>query len=275
MDEVLSIFPKAPALVLTATASKINIEKITQSLSLREPTIIHAHPNRENIKYYKKERSPSSQKMDDLDNILLDVLQGLKKHKGTYPITLMYADLEDISYGYRYLEAALSKTEQYVGGVDVPENRIFAMYHQAYTNTMKSHIVSELGKVNSKVRFVLCTVALGMGLDAPAIRKVIHFKCPTSVEKYLQETGRAGRDSKPSEAILYYNNTDLRANRPGLQSAMVAYCRSDSKCLRQTLMEYLNFSAPRDRVLCKCCEACQQKCMCVDCKQEGYSDSEV
>ena len=214
--------------------------------------------------YYKKVRSPSTQQQDDLDEILMEISQGLITQKLGYPTTIMYCELEVMGYVYRYLETALQEN-QYVG-YNCPENRLFAMYHQAYTDKMKTLVISELGKgENSKIRFVAATVALGMGLDAPAIRKIIHFKNPTSIEKYLQETGRAGRDGKYAEAVLYYNATDLRANRPGQQAAMVKFCRMTDGCLRQELMQYLGFSAPADRLLCKCCLFCKESCQCKDC----------
>ncbi len=214
--------------------------------------------------YYKQERLPSSRQMDDLDGLLNDIARGLRQEKLDYPITVMYCELEIMSYAYRYMEEALQE-EQYVGEPGVPENRLFAMYHQAYTDKMKTHITCQLAKKASRVRFVIATVALGMGLDAPSIRKIIHFKSPTSIERYLQETGRAGRDGQPSDVTMYFNKTDLRSNRPGQQPAMVAYCKSDSQCLRQMLMEYLGFSAPPERVLCRCCQYCKDKCDCDSC----------
>ena len=85
---------------------------------------------------------------------------------------------------------------------------------------MEDFIFAELCKENPIIRIVFATVALGMDLDAPGISKVIHFKSPTSVETYLQETGQAGRDGLPAEAILYANKTDIQSNRPGQQTEM-------------------------------------------------------
>jgi ATP-dependent DNA helicase RecQ len=238
-----------PALVVTATASPATQKKLIVDLGLKRPCLIVAHPDRGNIMYFKKERSPSGLQQDDLDEILYDIATKLRACKLEYPITILYCEYEVMAYVFRYMEAALGG-DQYVGNA-CPENRIFAMYHQAYTDTMKCHIICELGKGNiSKVRFVVATIALGMGLDAPSIRKVIHFKSPTSIEKYLQETGRAGRDGQPAEVILYYNRTDLRGNRPGQQQAMVDYCKMTDGCFRDKLLQYLQFEAPKGRILC-------------------------
>ena len=47
-----------------------------------------------------------------------------------------------------------------------------------------------------------------MGIDKPDVRLVMHYDCPDSIEAYFQEAGRAGRDGKPAQAILLYNNSD-------------------------------------------------------------------
>ncbi|KAH3874104.1 hypothetical protein DPMN_037345 [Dreissena polymorpha] len=115
----------------------------------------------------------------------------------------MYVEsLEALGYFYQYLNSYLGK-RQYTGE-EIPENRIFAQYHKE----MKSFIVSDLCKKKPSIRLVLATVALGMGLDAPSISRVIHCRPPTSLEAYMQKIGRAGRKGQSSEAILYYNNYD-------------------------------------------------------------------
>lgn len=93
----------------------------------------------------------------------------------------MYTDTSVISFCYTYLEKILGN-RQYIGD-PIPENRIFAQYHQTYTEKMKFFIVQEICKSNSRIRFVMCTVTLGMGLNALHVRRIIHYKPPTTIER--------------------------------------------------------------------------------------------
>jgi ATP-dependent DNA helicase RecQ len=105
------------------------------------------------------------------------------------------------------------------------------------------------------------TCAYGMGVDKSNIRTVIHRDCPPSVEAYLQESGRAGRDGLPSRACLLWGPGDALALRRAKTavsrariSALFAYARSPARCRRQALLELLNYTgageSPRD-----CCGA--------------------
>jgi ATP-dependent DNA helicase RecQ len=55
---------------------------------------------------------------------------------------------------------------------------------------------------------IICTNAFGMGLNIPNVRMVIHYQQPASVEDYLQEFGRAGRDGRPGLAVLLTGDDD-------------------------------------------------------------------
>ena len=81
---------------------------------------------------------------------------------------------------------------------------------------MKDEILQQLCSATSTVRVIFATVAMGMGVDIPSIRTVIHIGPAGSVKAYFQETGRAGRDGKPARAILHYNNGD--SNKQGWNS---------------------------------------------------------
>ena len=99
-----------------------------------------------------------------------------------------------------------------LGGVDFPSNffksslvmisithqltlwkgsRLFAQYHSPNTGTMKDSILKELSSPSYTVRVVFATVAMGMGMDIPSIRNIIHVGPPRTIREYIQETGRA------------------------------------------------------------------------------------
>lgn len=199
-------------------------------------------------------RPPSTETEDHLEEILKPMVDSLKTEKLQYPLTIFYTDTSVISFAYSFFEKQMGKN-QYVGDCE-PENRLFAQYQQVYTDDMKKFIVQELCKEQSRIRIVFATVALGMGLNAPHIRQIIHYKPPTSIEKYFQETGRAGRDGLQSTALLYYNNTDIRKNRPGIEKSIISYCQNTVRCYRAVMLEYFGYK-PSDMVESGfCCDFC-------------------
>ncbi|CAC5425085.1 unnamed protein product [Mytilus coruscus] len=180
----------------------------------------------------------------------------LYEQQSDFPLTVIYVEnLESLGYYFRYLEYELK--EKGYNGENITENRMFAQYHSDYPETMKQHIVKDLCQSKPILRLVLATVALGMGLNAPSIRRIIHCRPPTTLEKYMQEIGRAGRNGDNAEAIMYFNNSDLSKARAGLTSSVIEYCKNETKCFRKLLVKYFGF----DDILYagdkkRCCSFC-------------------
>ena len=230
-------------MVFTATAKIETRKYLIEKLEMKNSQVFERNPDRPNIKYIKVKRQTVLEQHNNFQNVLDTLALELIEQQGQFPVTILYTNLELISFGYTYLEYKMKEcngeTDSKIG--------LFAQYHRFYTTSMKDAIIKELGSGSPKCRLIFATIALGMGLDAPNVRRVIHFGAPTTLSNYLQETGRAGRDGKPSEAILYWNQTDVRSNRPGFDKSLRAYCETEGQCLRYMLLEHQGFTLDVNR----------------------------
>jgi len=143
-------------------------------------------------------------------------------------------------------------------------HRQVRFYHAGLSREEKSE--TEKWFINNPDAVLCATCAYGMGVDKADIRTVIHRDCAPSVEAYLQESGRAGRDGEQSNAILLWGPEDesalARAKTVADKSRLLAllrYARDTEKCRRHSLLALLDYDAKGEVPENHCCDICEKE----------------
>jgi ATP-dependent DNA helicase RecQ len=179
-------FPAVPRIALTATADELTRKEIVERLALGDAPQFVSSFDRANIRYEIVE------KQNGLAQLKAFITE---RHAGEAGIVycLSRAKVEDVAA--RLSEAGIPALP-YHAGLDA----VVRARHQ-------DRFINEDGIV------IAATIAFGMGIDKPDVRFVAHLDLPKSIESYYQETGRAGRDGKPSTAWMAFGLSDIVQQR--------------------------------------------------------------
>lgn len=245
-------------MALTATATRTSRTEICRVLGMPKPEVVSISPNKPNIKYYVCVNKNST--MEDMFD---PIVRELKiNRKGMDKILIFCRTYDDVTklYFYFKIQMGLNRLEP-PGAPDLAEYRLFDMYTACTHPNLKPLIVGEFTKEGSVLRIVIATIAFGMGLNCPDIRRVIHWNPPDDIESYIQETGRGGRDGLQSSAILYITT----AIASYVTNDMSKYCMTTDTCRRSVLFNDFDGIFTKN-VLCQCCDVCALKCKCEQCQ---------
>lgn len=232
-------FPNIPVIALTATADQLTQKDILEKLALKNPARFVSSFNRANINY----------RVTPKQNSLSQLLTFLAERKDDSGIIycLSRQSTEDLAEDLKkrgYLAEA---------------------YHAGLSNEIKAR--NQEAFLRDEVRIIVATIAFGMGINKSNVRYVVHMDLPKNIEGYYQETGRAGRDGLPANALLFYSPGDAyklqnfarvadneEQSRIMLKKLddMVRYCQLQT-CRRQFLLQYFNETFPDN---CGSCDVC-------------------
>ena len=239
LGRLRELFPGIPLVALTATADTQTRDDIRRVLGLTQARSFVAGFDRPNIRYSVLDKHRPAEQLQAF----------LTRHEGESGI--VYA-------------LSRRKVEEIAGRLQA--SGINAAAYHAGLPQAERHRVQE-GFLRDDILVVVATVAFGMGIDKPNVRFVVHYDLPRHIEGYYQETGRAGRDGLPAEALLLYGAQDVMTARRLIENgknpdqqriethklnAMVALCESPT-CRRRVLLNYFGDWQEED---CGNCDVC-------------------
>jgi ATP-dependent DNA helicase RecQ len=222
----------------TATATPQVREDVVRQLQLQDPLVLVGSFDRPNLIYRVRRRQQLARQVREV----------VAAHRGEAGIVYCTSRRE--------VEALASALQA--------ERFAALAYHAGLPDAERGRVQDAF--LGERADVVVATVAFGMGIDRPDVRYVLHAGAPRSLEQYLQEAGRAGRDGLPAECVLLYSPGDVarwrgRLERDGaLTEANVLHLRrietyaGSASCRHRSLAAHFGERMPE--TACGACDLC-------------------
>jgi len=178
----LQTLGQPPVLALTATATPRVRSGILRSLRMRDTQVIASSPHRSNLAF---EVLPCEGGVRA--RVLLRLVRKLRR-----PGIIYCATRREVDFVYALLQRFNIPSHRYHGGMTATER-----------NAEQEHFMQGRHRT-----VMVATNAFGLGIDKPDIRYILHYQMPASLEQYVQEAGRGGRDGAKANCILLPDPAD-------------------------------------------------------------------
>ena len=201
------LHPQTPKIVLTATATAAVQKDIVENLQLHDAKVFKGS-------YYRNNLCIRIHKTENIRQGLVKLVKSIDE-----PSIIYVGSRKNAIYFAQLLEHNSIKATYYHGGLSHEEkSRSFQLWK------------SESAKV------MVATNAFGMGIDKSNVRLIIHSHLPNSIENYIQEIGRAGRDDEKAWAYLLYNDNSFYESDSLIEKSIVS--PMDCKTIFTKLNDY-------------------------------------
>lgn len=256
IGDFLDGLPHCPQVIaLTATATKVDVRRIRKSLGIPDAQLFHTPMRRDNLRLYVKRveaaRGKRGKHKPTGEAVLFRLVeQELERWNGKGAVIIYCPTVKRVKRLKKWLRARGFRAGKYHGKMKHKQRR---KAQQKFMSGDKPIMVA--------------TNAFGLGIDKSDVRLIIHAGLPLSMDGYVQEIGRAGRDGKKSRCVLFFSKGEFDRN------ARILAQSGKKKAVRRKLkrLNALRELTDSNKCVWRCieryfgekkCEKCGKCCRC-------------
>ena len=201
--------PQRPqVLALTATATRKDVARIRKSLGIPDADLFRTPMRRDNLRLYIKRIDSSGKARNgkcsqSIEHTLFQSVERELSKWDEHGAVIIYCPTVKL----------VKRLCKWLKARDYPVGK----YHGKMKHAKRK--AAQQAFMRGKKPIMVATNAFGLGIDKPDVRLVIHAGLPLSMDGYVQEIGRAGRDGKKSRCVLFYTKSDFDRNKRTLSQS--------------------------------------------------------